>query len=120
MKEFQESQECQSLSVARNDLLSVRVPVTILGSTIFWQFSTVDYDISFAVSYQEGKDAADESSEAGPLTELLSPRRVDSHLNVVCGSHKPDALGHYLLRFDNTFSYWRSKTVLFHVYCTTP
>lgn len=123
VKEFRDSSDCKPLLVGRSDALCVRVPVSSLDISVFWQFTSVDYDISFSVRFQEGEvppeDAPSTAEDLSKMTELLSPRHVNSHLEVVCGSHKPTKIGFYLLRFDNSYSYWRSKTIHFQVYCAS-
>lgn len=53
-----------------------------------------------------------------PVTEILPIFRRDSHTEVQCGSHPYPGNGVYLLKFDNSFSMWRSKTLYYKVYYT--
>lgn len=50
------------------------------------------------------------------LVELLPVYRQDSHLSVHCGSHDFPGEGTYLLKFDNSYSLWRNKTLYYRVY----
>ena len=55
--------------------------------------------------------------EAGPpCDEIIQIYRRDSHEEVYCGSHTYPGRGVYLLKFDNSYSLWRSKTVYYRVY----
>ncbi|XP_023334195.1 Golgi resident protein GCP60 isoform X5 [Eurytemora carolleeae] len=55
----------------------------------------------------------------GPPTTCIVPiYRRDCHEEVYAGSHNYPAQGVYLLKFDNTFSLWRSKTLYYRVYYT--
>ncbi len=44
--------------------------------------------------------------------------RRDCHEEVYAGSHAYPGQGVYLLKFDNTYSLWRSKTLYYRVYYT--
>lgn len=50
------------------------------------------------------------------LAELLPVYRQDSHLTVFGGSHDFPGEGTYLLKFDNSYSLWRNKTLYYRVY----
>lgn len=58
------------------------------------------------------------SRQQEPVTEILPIFRRDSHSEVQCGSHQYPGNGVYLLKFDNSFSMWRSKTLYYKVYYT--
>ncbi|XP_047028437.1 Golgi resident protein GCP60 [Helicoverpa zea] len=56
---------------------------------------------------------------ARPLASLVVPvYRRDCHTEVYAGSHTYPGEGVYLLKFDNTYSLWRSKTLYYKVYYT--
>lgn len=50
------------------------------------------------------------------LAEILAVYRQDSHLSVNGGSHEFPGEGTYLLKFDNSYSLWRNKTLYYRVY----
>jgi len=50
------------------------------------------------------------------LGEILPVYRQDSHLLVHGGSHDFPGEGTYLLKFDNSYSLWRNKTLYYRVY----
>ncbi|XP_028995070.1 protein TMED8 [Betta splendens] len=50
------------------------------------------------------------------LAEILPVYRQDSHLSVHGGSHDFPGEGTYLLKFDNSYSLWRNKTLYYRVY----
>jgi len=55
--------------------------------------------------------------DAGPpCDEIIQIYRRDSHEEVYCGSHVYPGRGVYLLKFDNSYSLWRSKTVYYRVF----
>jgi len=54
-----------------------------------------------------------------PNTEVVIPvYRRDAQAEVYVGSHLFPGKGVYLLRFDNSYSFWRSKTLYYRVYYT--
>lgn len=55
----------------------------------------------------------------GPPTSVIVPvYRRDSHLEVYVGKHPYPGQGIYLLKFDNSYSLWRGKTLYYRVYYT--
>lgn len=55
-------------------------------------------------------------SNKPPCDEIIPIFRRDSHEEVYAGSHLYPGRGVYLLKFDNSFSLWRSKTLYYRVY----
>ncbi|XP_035395034.2 protein TMED8 [Cygnus atratus] len=51
--------------------------------------------------------------------EIMPVYRRDSHREVQAGSHDYPGEGIYLLKFDNSYSLLRNKTLFFHVYYTS-
>jgi len=51
-----------------------------------------------------------------PCDEIIQIYRRDCHEEVYCGSHTYPGRGVYLLKFDNSYSLWRSKTVYYRVF----
>lgn len=50
------------------------------------------------------------------LTEIIPVFRRDCQNEVYAGSHQYPGQGVYLLKFDNSYSLWRSKTLYYRVY----
>ncbi|XP_022361047.1 protein TMED8 isoform X3 [Enhydra lutris kenyoni] len=59
------------------------------------------------------------SSLRGRYGEVMPVYRRDSHRDVQAGSHDYPGEGIYLLKFDNSYSLLRNKTLYFHVYYTS-
>jgi len=53
-----------------------------------------------------------------PISVIIPIYRRDSHEEVFAGSHSYPGKGVYLLKFDNSYSLWRSKTLYYRVYYT--
>ncbi|XP_031583463.1 Golgi resident protein GCP60 isoform X2 [Oreochromis aureus] len=134
------------ITVGRGEVVTVRVPTHEDGSYLFWEFATDYYDIGFGVFF-EWTDAAsasvsvhvsessdeDEDEEGEPTSEeekakkeagkpqvdeIVPVYRRDCHEEVYAGSHQYPGRGVYLLKFDNSYSLWRSKSVYYRVYYT--
>uniref|UniRef100_A0A8C7XT23 Transmembrane p24 trafficking protein 8 n=1 Tax=Oryzias sinensis TaxID=183150 RepID=A0A8C7XT23_9TELE len=104
-----------------------------IGFGIYFDWSPVT-NRSITVHISESSDDEDEEEELeGPvsngdvekgsksqtnsnLAEILPVYRQDSHLSVHGGSHDFPGEGTYLLKFDNSYSLWRNKTLYYRVY----
>ncbi|KAM8947066.1 Golgi resident protein GCP60 isoform 2-T2 [Pelodytes ibericus] len=148
IKDFKEKirQDADSvITVGRGEVVTVRVPTHEEGSYLFWEFATDNYDIGFGV-YFEWTDSPntsvsvhvsesseeEEEDEVNPnneekakknankpqLDEIVPVYRRDCHEEVYAGSHQYPGRGVYLLKFDNSYSLWRSKSVYYRVYYT--
>ncbi|XP_077076540.1 Golgi resident protein GCP60 isoform X2 [Siphateles boraxobius] len=134
------------ITVGRGEVVTVRVPTHEEGSYLFWEFATDYYDIGFGVFFEwtdstnasvsvhvsessdeeedeEGEGQSEEEKakkEAGKpqVDEIVPVYRRDCHEEVYAGSHQYPGRGIYLLKFDNSYSLWRSKTVYYRVYYT--
>ena len=53
-----------------------------------------------------------------PVNIIIPIYRRDCHEEVYAGSHVYPGKGVYLLKFDNSYSLWRSKTLYYRVYYT--
>ncbi|KAJ6666850.1 hypothetical protein lerEdw1_018852 [Lerista edwardsae] len=133
------------ITVGRGEVVTVRVPTHEEGSYLFWEFATDNYDIGFGVYFEwtdspntavsvhvsessedEDEDEENASSEEKAkknankpqLDDIVPVYRRDCHEEVYAGSHQYPGRGVYLLKFDNSYSLWRSKTVYYRVYYT--
>uniref|UniRef100_A0A8C6Q8R3 FYVE and coiled-coil domain-containing protein 1 n=1 Tax=Nothobranchius furzeri TaxID=105023 RepID=A0A8C6Q8R3_NOTFU len=93
----------------------ITVSVADCGQTISWMFSSEPKSILFSVVYQESSDVqAQQSKVLIPLT------RCNSHKETVQGKLKVQHPGLYTLIFDNSFSRFISKKVLYHLTMERP
>ncbi|MBN3270504.1 GCP60 protein, partial [Polyodon spathula] len=148
IKDFKEKirQDADSvITVGRGEVVTVRVPTHEEGSYLFWEFATDHYDIGFGVYFEwtdspnttvsvhvsESSDEEEEEAEnpseeekskknanKPQVDEIVPVYRRDCHEEVYAGSHQYPGRGVYLLKFDNSYSLWRSKTVYYRVYYT--
>ena len=101
--------------VGRGEAVTVRVPTHSEGSILVFEFATEHYDLSFGLSFEWPSDLK-AGSEAPTVDCLLPLRRYNSHHEVIAGSHRYPGPGTYLLKFDNTYSMIRSKTLFYRVF----
>ena len=96
------------LTVARSEMAIVKVETTSEAAGIFWEFCTESYDIGFGLSFKKEGSQIEE--------ELLKVVRRECSEDVIAGSHNFLTTGTYFLKFDNTYSVFRSKKVFYRVY----
>uniref|UniRef100_A0A1A7WUX3 FYVE and coiled-coil domain-containing protein 1 n=1 Tax=Iconisemion striatum TaxID=60296 RepID=A0A1A7WUX3_9TELE len=93
----------------------ITVSVADCGQTISWMFSSEPKSISFSVVYRESSDVQAEQSKV-----LIPLTRCSSHKERVQGQLKVRHPGLYTLIFDNSFSRFISKKVLYHLTMEKP
>ncbi|XP_070576676.1 Golgi resident protein GCP60-like isoform X2 [Ptychodera flava] len=135
------------IKVGRGETVTVRVPTHEEGTCLFWEFATDYYDIGFGLYFEwsiapsnaisvhisessdEEDELEDEEGERGdlergrkddrpPTDEIIPVYRRDCHEEVYAGSHVYPGRGVYLLKFDNSYSLFRSKSLYYRVYYT--
>ncbi|VDL95530.1 unnamed protein product [Schistocephalus solidus] len=128
------SQDAESVvNVGSGELVTIRVPVVPSGNCIVWEFATDNYDIGFGLFFEwvncTKTSSARTAPSPDPLNQSQTPCKVvveevipiyrrSSNVEIYCGSHAYPGNGNYLLKFDNTYSLWRSKMLYYRVYST--
>ncbi|KAK4886837.1 hypothetical protein RN001_003108 [Aquatica leii] len=109
-----------------------------IGFGVYFEYGTPTTDqVSVHVSESDDEDVQDADDleddevintsdfEAGslstdisakPIMEIVPVYRRDCQNEVYAGSHQYPGQGVYLLKFDNSYSLWRSKTLYYRVY----
>ncbi|KAF7659670.1 hypothetical protein LDENG_00294540 [Lucifuga dentata] len=93
----------------------ITVSVNNAGPTISWMFSSEPKSISFSVVYRETPASCIEQSKV-----LIPLTRCNSHKETIQGQLKVRHPGLYTLIFDNSFSRFISKKVLYHLTMEKP
>ncbi|XP_046905511.1 FYVE and coiled-coil domain-containing protein 1 [Hypomesus transpacificus] len=93
----------------------VAIAVDNPGPTIKWVFSSEPKSISFSVVYRDTADSKVEQSKV-----LIPLTRCNSHKETIQGQLKVRNPGLYTLIFDNSFSRFISKKVLYHLTIEEP
>ncbi|CAL8125547.1 unnamed protein product [Orchesella dallaii] len=82
----------------------VETPKTLLS----WSFKTENYDIGFSVVHKQLSSDCEEK-------EIIEYKRYNVQKILQTGSMVCETKGQFILRFDNTYSKFRGKTVMYHV-----
>lgn len=83
-----------------------------MGSLVKWQYQSKGYDISFGLVFKP--------PEGGPEQELIKVARVDADVCTQKGEWEASKPGLYCLRFDNSYSRFRGKTVEYSLSVIAP
>ncbi|XP_028282899.1 FYVE and coiled-coil domain-containing protein 1 [Parambassis ranga] len=88
------------------------IPITMCspGPTVCWTFTSEPKSISFSVVYRESAETPLEQAKV-----LIPLTRCNSHKETIQGELKVRNPGEYTLIFDNSFSRFISKKVLYHL-----
>lgn len=124
--------------VESKSCVALTVEVNQPGSILRWEFQTENYDIGFGVFFAPAAPPAQAASPApavppasavpavtsGPsddfLQVLVAMQRVNCHLVPEDGMLVCSTPGKYVLKFDNSFSWYRSKKLLYHYQVLLP
>ncbi|KAI4804268.1 hypothetical protein KUCAC02_025902 [Chaenocephalus aceratus] len=94
-------------------------PVTSRSITVHISESSDDEEEEEELEAPVGNGDVEKGSKTqtnSNLAEVLPVYRQDSHVSVQGGSHDFPGEGTYLLKFDNSYSLWRNKTLYYRVY----
>lgn len=93
------------------------IPITMSspGPTVSWTFTSEPKSISFSVVYRESAEIPLEQAKV-----LIPLTRCNSHKETIQGELKVRNPGEYTLIFDNSFSRFISKKVLYHLSLDKP
>ncbi|XP_013873830.1 FYVE and coiled-coil domain-containing protein 1 [Austrofundulus limnaeus] len=88
------------------------LPITMSspGPTVSWTFTSEPKSISFSVVYRENAETPLEEAKV-----LIPLTRCNSHKETIQGELKVRNPGEYIFIFDNSFSRFISKKVLYHL-----
>ncbi|KAL4623912.1 Golgi resident protein GCP60-like [Arapaima gigas] len=77
-----------------------------------------EYVVPMAGERQNEEEKPQKLASKPQVDEIVPVYRRDCHEEVYAGSHQYPGQGIYLLKFDNSYSLWRSKSVYYRVYYT--
>uniref|UniRef100_A0A1A8J9K4 FYVE and coiled-coil domain containing 1 n=3 Tax=Nothobranchius kuhntae TaxID=321403 RepID=A0A1A8J9K4_NOTKU len=93
----------------------ISITMSSPGPTVSWTFTSEPKRISFSVVYRENTEAPVEQAKV-----LIPLTRCNSHKETIQGELKVRNPGEYILIFDNSFSRFISKKVLYHLSLDKP
>ncbi|KAK6192518.1 hypothetical protein SNE40_003970 [Patella caerulea] len=104
------------VDLGRGSSLQLDYEIKVPQSVIRWQFKTDGFDIGFGIF----KRTKNKRQKAGAMDEVVASDRVNSHLIPEDGSTTCTDVGTYVIRFDNTYSWTRGKTLFYLIEVLEP
>ncbi|XP_065106968.1 SEC14-like lipid binding 8 [Paramisgurnus dabryanus] len=105
------------VTIGRGSTHQVEYEILAPNCALRWQFSSDGGDVGFGVYL---KKRMGEWVKAGQMKEIVPSERYNAHLVPEDGSLTCPEPGVYVLRFDNTYSIFQSKTIRFSVEVLLP
>ncbi|XP_030074702.1 SEC14-like protein 2 isoform X6 [Microcaecilia unicolor] len=106
-----------TVMINRGSSHQVEYEILFPGCVLRWQFMSEPSDIGFGVFL---KTKVGQRQKAGEMTEVITSDRYNAHLVPEDGTVTCSEPGIYVLRFDNTYSFLKSKKVNFSVEVLLP
>ncbi|XP_037131214.1 FYVE and coiled-coil domain-containing protein 1-like isoform X1 [Syngnathus acus] len=100
----------RELFIKSNCYSTVPISAGWSGATVCWTFTSEPKGISFSVVFQESAQTTLEQAKV-----LIPLTRCNSHKETIRGEMKVRKAGEYILIFDNSFSRFISKRVMYHL-----
>eukprot|EP00040_Diaphanoeca_grandis_P028454 m.164884 g.164884 ORF g.164884 m.164884 type:complete len:394 (+) comp31359_c5_seq1:271-1452(+) len=117
VKEFRESlrgKPKHEMVISPGEIVRMQAKNLEPGSTVLkWKFCTEDHDLGFGLEYDLAKTSDDDGE--GETVCILPTTRIMADSCVTVGKHSETKPGSWSILFDNSYSYFRSKTVFFVV-----
>ncbi|XP_062513834.1 SEC14-like protein 2 isoform X2 [Corticium candelabrum] len=109
-----DSLNATDISISRGSRHTVDVEVTKPLSVIRWEFQTDSHDIGFGLFFKGQVDSSI-SMSVDEMDEMVSIKRWDCHRVPEDGHFVAELVGTYVICFDNSHSWLRTKNVRFVV-----
>ncbi|XP_035213492.1 retinal-binding protein-like, partial [Stegodyphus dumicola] len=113
-KSLAQAEGVKKITLSRGSYSQVTVEVQKCGSLIEWEYETNSRDIKFGLLFQEmginGKN----------VIELVPTQKIDTNDYPQTGMYKCGKVGTYLILFDNSYSWIRSKRIYYRVKVVPP
>uniref|UniRef100_A0A674MZL3 FYVE and coiled-coil domain autophagy adaptor 1 n=1 Tax=Takifugu rubripes TaxID=31033 RepID=A0A674MZL3_TAKRU len=106
---------CRDLFIKSSCYSTISIIMKAPGPTVTWTFTSEPKSISFSVVYRESTDTPLEQAKV-----LIPLTRCNAHKETIQGELKVRNSGEYTLIFDNSFSRFISKKVLYHLSLDKP
>ncbi|CAL1296149.1 unnamed protein product [Larinioides sclopetarius] len=99
----------EKTTLSRASFSEIELEVKEGGSLIEWEFETKTRDIGFGLFYKEFVDGEEK------ITELVPLLRIDTNDYSETGVYKCERAGTYVVLFDNSYSWLRSKEIYYRI-----
>ncbi|KXJ29102.1 SEC14-like protein 2 [Exaiptasia diaphana] len=114
-KPFGQADGSTVATVDRGKKLEIVKEIETPGSILSWEFRTQEHDIGFGIFL-----CSPTLDDQDDMDDVLPIQRVNSHLSPEIGSFECECSGKYVIRFDNTYSWVRKKTVEYSIDISIP
>ncbi|CAL1291867.1 unnamed protein product [Larinioides sclopetarius] len=111
---LEEGPGVKKITLPRASFNEVTIEVEEAGSIIEWEFETKTRDIGFGLFYK------DIEGEEEKMIELVELQRLETDDFSEVGVYKCDKSGEYIILFDNSYSWIRSKEVYYRIHVVKP
>jgi len=101
------TKDMDALTIARGSKETIEFAISSAGRQLRWKFMTEEADIGFRIFIK---------SATGEEMDVVASQRIDSHTAMEEGAIICSQLCSYVVEFDNTFSYFRSKKIHYSIY----
>ncbi|GIY49166.1 retinal-binding protein [Caerostris extrusa] len=108
------SDQVKKIVLARASFSEIELEVGEDGSLIEWEFETKTRDIGFGLFYKEMVNGEEK------ITELVPLLRIDTEDYSETGVFKCEKAGTYVILFDNSYSWIRSKEIYYRIKIISP
>jgi hypothetical protein len=105
-------EEMERVVVGRGSSHLISHHVDTPGSVLRWDFMSTDHDISYGW-YLKSEDGKKD-------VEVVPVQRTKSHIIPESGVHVCESPGDYVLKFENSYSWTRSKEIFYSVKVLPP
>ncbi|XP_046461159.1 SEC14-like protein 4 [Daphnia pulex] len=95
----------KTFTISRGSKEQLEIQIKQAGAILKWDFYTEEGDLAFAVYRKKGNE----------LIPIVSHDRIDCDVSPEEGEIRCDYSGVYVVEFDNSYSYFRSKKIWFSI-----
>ncbi|XP_054715004.1 SEC14-like protein 4 [Uloborus diversus] len=114
IRSLADAEEAKRIVLPRASYHEETIIVEEPESFLEWEFETKARDVGFGLFLQEM------DSEGEKMTELVPIQRIDTDEYAETGMYKCEKAGKYIILFDNTYSWLRSKEIYFKLSVKNP
>ncbi|GIY41088.1 retinal-binding protein [Caerostris extrusa] len=111
---LEKAPDVKKLTLSRASFSEIELKVDEDESLIEWEFETKTRDIGFGLFYKETVDGEEK------ITELVPLLRIDTEEYSETGVYKCEKAGTYVILFDNSYSWVRSKEIFYRTKIVSP
>lgn len=109
-----------TIVVDKKTFKTIEVNVQEPGTCLKWEFKTEENDIGFCLYRQRNIEELHGAHSGDDEDDVIPLHRVNSHLVPEDGMVVVQKVGRYIFKFDNTYSWYRSKRVMYRIEVLPP